>query len=102
QGEPVLGSMAPEVLGRDVKHRRERGHQDVVERRLHDPPDVEDDRPDGVAIREAGHANAGMTCFAMRSNCLGSSVTGPSAMYSSPADTRSAIRALMRSMEPTM
>ena len=46
-------------------------------------------------------AKAGITRLAMRSIWPGSSVTPPSTRYWSPAATRSAIRALIRSIEPT-
>jgi hypothetical protein len=42
------------------------------------------------------------TLLAMRSICPGSSVTGPSTRYWSPAFRRSSIRVLMRSMFPIM
>jgi len=44
----------------------------------------------------------GITRLASRSICFGSSDTGPRTRYSSPAPTRSAMRALIRSMLPAM
>ena len=88
---------------RQAKRGRQLRDEDVVEGRLEDSPDVEDDRLDRPASgRRHPQANAGMTCLAIRSICFGSSVTGPSTRYSSPAEARSAIRALIRSTEPTM
>ena len=99
----VLRPMLPEPWLREAEHLRHLGEEKVVERRLEDPADVEDHRLDARAGgRRRAHANAGMTCLATRSICRGSSLTGPSTMYSIPADTRSAMRALIRSTEPTM
>src|SRR5439155_21911925 len=69
------------------------GQQDQREREH--PPHQPDDTP-------VDSQNADMTRLASRSICLGSSVTGPSTMYFSPAPTRSWMRALMRSTDPTM
>src|SRR5262249_6328693 len=48
------------------------------------------------------HLKCGITFLAIRSIWVGSSMTGPSTRYSRPAFTRSSMRALMWSMEPTM
>ena len=104
-GDPRVRVGAPEQDGVEAV-----AHAEVV----HVPPvpgeqpgilhaaDPGPDVPGAHGPRGAGYAKPRTTCLAMRSIWRGSSVTGPSTRYLRPASIRSWIRALIRSMEPTM